>query len=101
VSSQARLLPANATEGLPVFILATLIAELEVEGKVILFVLVHVRLVLDVFGAKEGLSAAADALEAIGTLPVTGRHLDQLRLQAPQVVSFVADRTDQESFAPV
>ena len=94
----ACLLITEGAEGLTILVLTALVAQFEVEREHELLVRVHVDLILDVFVAEERLCVTLSTLETLRAFPVALGHLDQLGLQAPEMVYFVTDRAYQEAF---
>lgn len=87
---------ANVAGGLAELVLATLVTKLKIEAEHILFVVVEVDLVFDVFGTEEILGSTRATLKAIGTLPVALGNHDQLWLQTLIVSRLFADRAQHE-----
>ena len=97
VETKACLLVADGAVRLAILVLSALVAQLKVVRENELLVGVQVHLVFDILVTKERLCGTLGAFEALWALPVALRNLDELRLQAPEVVHFIADGTDQQA----
>jgi hypothetical protein len=89
---------ANVAEGELELVLPTLVAKFEVVRKRVLFIVIQVHFVLNVLLTEERPRATTAALEAVFALPAAGRNVHNWRLEALEMLGFLAAVADHKEF---
>jgi len=87
---------ANVAEGELELVLSTLITKFEVVRERVLFIVVQIHFVLNIFFTKERPSATTAALEAVFALPTAGRNVHNWGLKALEVLCFLTAVADDQ-----